>query len=163
MSYLNRVWMAASVAAVGHPDQGWKSGVKSLKHGKMRVFSGRDAAEIRPLAGSVGSDCVGVLGSCGSEEGERTQKMSYLNRVWMAASVAAVGHPDQGWKSGIKSLQHGKTRGFSGGCVAEIRPLAGSVGSDCFGVLGSCGSEKVARQNDESLRRVMYLNCWGQG
>jgi hypothetical protein len=45
----------------------------------------------------------------------------------------------------------------------EIRPLAAaSVGSDCIG-LGGCGSEEGVRQNDESLRQVMYLNCWGQG
>ncbi|KAL9380069.1 hypothetical protein Peur_028551 [Populus x canadensis] len=89
--------------------------------------------------------------------------MSYLNRVWMAATVAAVGYPDQGWKSSLKSLHPGKRRVFSGGDVVEIRPLAAaSVGSDCIG-LGGCGSEEGVRQNDESLRQVMYLNCWGQG
>ncbi|KAL3574494.1 hypothetical protein D5086_025107 [Populus alba] len=89
--------------------------------------------------------------------------MSYLNRVWMAATVAAVGYPDQGWKSSLISLHNGKRRVFSGGDVVEIRPLAAaSVGSDCIG-LGGCGSEEGVRQNDESLRQVMYLNCWGQG
>ncbi|KAG6738080.1 hypothetical protein POTOM_059639 [Populus tomentosa] len=88
--------------------------------------------------------------------------MSYLNRVWVAATVAAVRHPDQGWKSNLKSLQQGKMRVFSRGDATEIRPLAGSVESDCGGVFGSCGLEGV-RQNDDSLRRVMYLNCWGQG
>ncbi|KAJ6379178.1 hypothetical protein OIU76_015900 [Salix suchowensis] len=50
MSYLNRVWMAATVAAVGYPDQGWKSSLKSLNHGKRTVFSGVDGVDIQTLS-----------------------------------------------------------------------------------------------------------------
>lgn len=88
--------------------------------------------------------------------------MSYLNRVWMAATVAAVGYPDQGWRSSLKSLNHGKRTVFSGVDGVDIQTLSAPVGSNCFGP-GSCGSEEGVRQNDESLRQVMYLNCWGQG
>ncbi|XP_021685132.2 uncharacterized protein LOC110668265 [Hevea brasiliensis] len=91
--------------------------------------------------------------------------MSYLNRVYMAASVAVVqGHADQGykWTSSFKSLQHGKRRLFPTGESSELRPLAGAAGSDRDGVPKSPRLDGV-RENDESFRRVMYLNCWGQG
>uniref|UniRef100_A0A6N2M1A1 Uncharacterized protein n=1 Tax=Salix viminalis TaxID=40686 RepID=A0A6N2M1A1_SALVM len=79
--------------------------------------------------------------------------MSYLNRVWVAATVAAVRHPDQGWKSNLKSLQQGKMRVLSRGDATEIRPLAGSVELDCGGVFGTCGLEGGMRQKDDSLRQ----------
>lgn len=93
--------------------------------------------------------------------------MNYLNRVWIAASVAVVQshtHTDQGkWKSGLRSLQLNRRRllSSSGGESAGAWALAGAAGSGLCGLMGSC--EDRLRQADESLQRVMYLNCWGQG
>ncbi|KAK1408798.1 hypothetical protein QVD17_40849 [Tagetes erecta] len=90
--------------------------------------------------------------------------MSYMSRVFMTAGVAVVnGHTDQGHKlkSGIKSLQQGKkafTSSVSGNDPADLRPLSGVLGSDVGGLYNG---EERRKQSDESIRQVMYLNCWG--
>ncbi|BAT92247.1 uncharacterized protein LOC124846376 [Vigna umbellata] len=93
--------------------------------------------------------------------------MSYLNRVWMAATVAvAQGHTDPGYKckTALNSIHHNRSRLFSGGALSDLRPLSGVVGSDGAGaVAGSSDVQKRVTQADESLRKVMYLSCWGQG
>nr|KAJ0215599.1 hypothetical protein LSAT_V11C300117480 [Lactuca sativa] len=81
--------------------------------------------------------------------------MTSVNRVWMAAGVAvANGHTDQGYKLKsllINSLRHGK-KAFS----SDFRPFSGLLRLN-VGV----GDWKTT-QSDESLRQVMYFNCWGQ-
>nr|KAJ0215149.1 hypothetical protein LSAT_V11C300117570 [Lactuca sativa] len=81
--------------------------------------------------------------------------MASVNRIWMAAGVAVVnGHTDQGYKLKsllINSFRHGK-KAFT----SDLRPLSGLLISDV-----SVGDKKTT-QSDESLRQVMYLNCWGQ-
>ncbi|KAJ7948246.1 Wound-responsive family protein [Quillaja saponaria] len=92
--------------------------------------------------------------------------MSYLNRAWVAASVAVVhGHTDQGhkWKSGLNSLKQNRRRLLFTGETRDLRPISSMSGSDFTGVLGNCDGEERRRQADDSLRKVMYLNCWGQG
>ncbi|XP_047943704.1 uncharacterized protein LOC125190432 [Salvia hispanica] len=88
--------------------------------------------------------------------------MSYMNRVWMAASVAVVnGHSDKGQKlkSGLTSLHHGgKKRSFFS--AADLRPFSGALNTDMEGLSAAAG-ERIG-QADDSLRQVMYLNCWGQ-
>ncbi|KAL7607755.1 hypothetical protein Lser_V15G11128 [Lactuca serriola] len=81
--------------------------------------------------------------------------MTSVNRVWMAAGVAVVnGHTDQSYKLKsllINSFRHGK-KAFT----SDLRPLSGLLISDV-----SVGDKKTT-QSDESLRQVMYFNCWGQ-
>ncbi|OAY34122.1 hypothetical protein MANES_13G151900v8 [Manihot esculenta] len=86
MSYLNRVCMAASVAVVqGHPDQGpkWRSSLKSLQHGKSRLFSTGALSELRPLAGAVGSERDGVPGSPRLDEGVREKDESFRQVMYL--------------------------------------------------------------------------------
>ncbi|KAI3728727.1 hypothetical protein L6452_17368 [Arctium lappa] len=84
--------------------------------------------------------------------------MSYMSRVFMTAGVAVTnGHTDQGHKLklGIKSFQQGKKAFTSSSDPAELRPLSGVLGSDVGGLL------ERRKQSDDSLRQVMYMNCWG--
>ncbi|KAL4569878.1 hypothetical protein LXL04_025523 [Taraxacum kok-saghyz] len=91
--------------------------------------------------------------------------MSFLTRVCMAAGVAAVnGHTDQGnkVKSVVNSFRHGKKVFASSAGVdpSDLRPVSGFLGSDVNEGIVGIGSRKTAAA-DESLRQVMYYNCWG--
>lgn len=78
--------------------------------------------------------------------------MSYLNRVWMAASAAVV----QGQTHTDRSTRWnaGKDR---------VDP-AGIVPTTWFGMgrlLGDGSGEERRKQADDSFRKAMYMSCWG--
>ncbi|PNY01360.1 hypothetical protein L195_g024652 [Trifolium pratense] len=89
--------------------------------------------------------------------------MSYLNRIWMAATVAvAQSHSDPGHKCKIvlKSINQNRTRLFSAGALLVLRPISCVVASN---VTVSSEAEERLRRTNDSLQKVMYINCWGQG
>lgn len=77
--------------------------------------------------------------------------MSYLNRVWMAASVAVV----QGHTHGDRGTRWTASKG--GATPPGLVPTTG-FGSG-RSQLGD-GSER-RKQADDSLHTAMYISCWG--
>ncbi|GMP54348.1 hypothetical protein CsSME_00019547 [Camellia sinensis var. sinensis] len=86
--------------------------------------------------------------------------MSSASRAWIvAASVGAVeALKDQGfcrWNYAMRSIHHhtkNKMRSYS-----QAKKLSPSSSA----VVSSKIREEKAKQSEESLRKVMYLSCWG--
>ncbi|XP_042520878.1 uncharacterized protein LOC122094213 [Macadamia integrifolia] len=91
--------------------------------------------------------------------------MSSVSRAWIvAASVGAVEVlKDQGicrWNYVLRSLhQHakGNMRSFS---QAKKASSSSPATSSILKTAKKVGDEKL-KQSEESLRKVMYLSCWG--
>ncbi|CAA0825097.1 Unknown protein [Striga hermonthica] len=152
MSYMNRIYMAVAVAAMkSHSDQGQK--LKILNHAKKRFFSGPDAADLRPLSGLINSGVGGSVGGGADGNWNQTEESLRHAIMYMAAGMAvAKGHSDPA-KMGIFT-------GGNGSDPANLRPSSGFIDSGVGGFLG--GGEERRNRTEESLRQVMYFNCWGQ-
>ncbi|XP_042520850.1 uncharacterized protein LOC122094190 [Macadamia integrifolia] len=92
--------------------------------------------------------------------------MSSTSRAWIvAASVGAVeALKDQGglcrWNYALRSLhQHAKN---NCGSLSQAKRLPSSSSSSSMVMAKKVvpGDEKM-KQSEESLRKVMYLSCWG--
>ncbi|KEH39055.1 hypothetical protein MtrunA17_Chr2g0323681 [Medicago truncatula] len=94
--------------------------------------------------------------------------MSSTSRAWVAAGSVAVVEAlkDQGicrWNLTLKSLQNhfkNNVRSFS-----QAKKLSSSFSSSSSSssamVSISKRQKENAKQSEESLRKVMYLSCWG--
>ncbi|KAK8942582.1 hypothetical protein KSP39_PZI009303 [Platanthera zijinensis] len=85
--------------------------------------------------------------------------MGYMSRVWMATSVAVVGigHADQGakWTAGLASMRLGK----EGLAVAGVIPAALFASEQSRS--GDFRREEGRGHAEDSVRKAMYLSCWG--
>ncbi|XP_077242117.1 uncharacterized protein LOC143882520 [Tasmannia lanceolata] len=93
--------------------------------------------------------------------------MSSTSRAWIvAASVGAIeALKDQGfcrWNYTIRSVHQQAKKSI--GSYRQAQRLSRSLDSSPSATLASStrrvGDEKL-KQSEESLRKVMYLSCWG--
>ncbi|CAI9275508.1 unnamed protein product [Lactuca saligna] len=164
MSFRSRAWMVAGAVGVVEAlkDQGfarWNTTIRTIQHHAKSNLRSIAQAKILTSPAAMASSKDMEEKAKQSEESLRkflAHKMTSLNRVWMATGVAvANGHTDQGYKLKsllLNSFPHGK-KAFT----SDLRPLSGLLISDVVSV-----GERKTTQSDESLRQVMYFNCWGQ-
>ncbi|KAF7141640.1 hypothetical protein RHSIM_Rhsim06G0152500 [Rhododendron simsii] len=175
MSSSSRAWIAAaSVGAVeALKDQGfcrWNYTMRSVHHhakASLRSFSqANNLSSPSPAAAASARRVRGGEEAKQSEESLRKKSnktMSSTSRAWIAAaSVGAVeALKDQGfsrWNYTMRSVHHhakASLRSFSQAKnLSSPAPAAAASASTVRG-----GEE--AKQSEESLRKVMYLSCWG--
>ncbi|KAL0911254.1 hypothetical protein M5K25_019381 [Dendrobium thyrsiflorum] len=85
--------------------------------------------------------------------------MGSISRMMMATSVAVLGggHAEQGakWCARIDSIKLGKKQLAAAGVIPAAWLAADRS-------RGNCGLREEGRaQAEDSLRKAMYLSCWG--
>ncbi|KAG9452784.1 hypothetical protein H6P81_005688 [Aristolochia fimbriata] len=83
--------------------------------------------------------------------------MSSTTRAWVAAACVGTVEvlKDQGyarWNHALRCLQQQGKRNF--GSYGQGKRLAPSIAKRLEG-------DEKSKQSEESLRKVMYLSCWG--
>ncbi|XP_008813213.1 uncharacterized protein LOC103723904 [Phoenix dactylifera] len=83
----------------------------------------------------------------------------------VAASVGTVeALKDQAglcrWNYALRSLQR-RARSSDMGSVAQARRMSSSSSSIVERMNGREGIDEKTKRSEESLRKVMYLSCWG--
>ncbi|KAB5512829.1 hypothetical protein DKX38_029857 [Salix brachista] len=180
MSSASKAWLVA--AAIGGvealKDQGfcrWNYTLRSLhQHAKNHVRSVSQAKKLSSSSSAMISNIFNEEKAKQSEESLRkvinynllvlqytvTEKMSSASKAWLVA--AAIGGvealKDQGfcrWNYALRSLhQHAKNHVRS---ASQAKMLSSSSSA----MISNKVRELEAKQSEESLRKVMYLSCWG--
>ncbi|TXG55254.1 hypothetical protein EZV62_020510 [Acer yangbiense] len=169
--------VAASIGAVeALKDQGfarWNQPLRSLKqHAETNVKSLIQAKKLS--SSSVMALTSGVRDDKTKEPEESLrkvmfeeiyciQKMSSTSRAWMVAtSIAAVeALKDQGfcrWNYPIRALHQQAKNNLRS--ASQAKKLSSSSSAALVSTM-VMRSEDKAKQSEESLRKVMYLSCWG--
>ena len=90
----------------------------------------------------------------------KNHKMSSASRAWIVATSVGVVEAlkDQGvcrWNSSLRSAhQHLKNQARS---ITQAKKLSSSSSA----MVSNKVKDEKAKQSEESLRKVMYLSCWG--
>ncbi|KAL3509517.1 hypothetical protein ACH5RR_028918 [Cinchona calisaya] len=168
MSSTSRAWIAAlSVGAVhAMKEQGlcrWNYTIRSMhQHVKNNIGA---LAQSKQLSSAVASTCKAKDHQEKLKESEESlrkviKKMSSTSRAAAAVCVGAVqAMKDQGlcrWNYTLRSLQqHAKNN--IGSLSQSSKQLSSSVASTCK----AKDHQENLKKSEESLRKVMYLSCWG--
>ncbi|XP_010241105.1 PREDICTED: uncharacterized protein LOC104585804 [Nelumbo nucifera] len=95
---------------------------------------------------------------------KRKPKMSSTSRAWIsAASVGVVeAMKDQGicrWNYALRSLHQQAKNNL--GLFSQSKGVLSSSSSSSMATNKAMQNEQQKKQSEESLRKVMYLSCWG--
>ncbi|KAJ9549946.1 hypothetical protein OSB04_022489 [Centaurea solstitialis] len=154
MSSTSRAWMVAGTVGVVEAlkDQGfarWNYAVRTIHH--------HAKSNLRSISHTKNLSSPAAMASSRAMEDKLSQSEESLRkviRVWMAAGVAIVnGHTDQGCK--LKSLVTNSFRHANFNSSQYLRPFSSLLRSN----VSISGDRKT--QSDDSIRQVMYINCWG--
>ncbi|XP_023765927.1 uncharacterized protein LOC111914414 [Lactuca sativa] len=85
--------------------------------------------------------------------------MSFRSRAWMVAGTVGVVEAlkDQGfarWNTTIRTIHHHAKSNLRS--ISQTKKLSSPAAMASGG-----GVDERAKQSEESLRKVMYLSCWG--
>ncbi|KAL7607751.1 hypothetical protein Lser_V15G11125 [Lactuca serriola] len=85
--------------------------------------------------------------------------MSFRSRAWMVAGTVGVVEAlkDQGfarWNTAIRTIHHHAKSNLRS--IAQAKTLTSPAAMAC-----NRDMVEKAKQSEESLRKVMYLSCWG--
>ncbi|KAK1437963.1 hypothetical protein QVD17_03764 [Tagetes erecta] len=177
MSSLSRVWMAAGVAVVNghsHRDQGYK--LKSVFNSLLRRHGFTSSAScFRPFYGilqSNGSNDQDIIVDGGDNRKITCDdslrqvipkiRMSSTSRAWMVGGTVGLVEAlkDQGfarWNYTIRAIHHH--------AKSNLRSLSQTNNVSSPATVAATGDIQEIRskqhESEESLRKVMYLSCWG--